>query len=87
MMTQKKKAQNGNYRWYMFYFATTINYLDRQVLSLTWKGIRLIPLDQCSLWKYCNFIFFILRNGVLVAGRLWIGWIRKGYGLLEFGRG
>jgi len=30
----------GNYRWTicaMLFFATTINYLDRQVLSLTWK--------------------------------------------------
>lgn len=29
-----------NYRWYicsLLFFATTINYLDRQVLSLTWK--------------------------------------------------
>ena len=29
-----------NYRWYvcaMLFFATTVNYLDRQVLSLTWK--------------------------------------------------
>ncbi|MES2748125.1 MAG: MFS transporter, partial [Bacteroidota bacterium] len=30
----------GNYRWTicsLLFFATTINYLDRQVLSLTWK--------------------------------------------------
>ena len=29
-----------NYRWLicsMLFFATTVNYLDRQVLSLTWK--------------------------------------------------
>jgi ACS family hexuronate transporter-like MFS transporter len=29
-----------NYRWVittMLFFATTINYMDRQVLSLTWK--------------------------------------------------
>lgn len=35
-MTNKK----GNYRWVicsLLFFATTINYLDRQVLSLTWK--------------------------------------------------
>ena len=37
METQKKMT---NYRWTicaMLFFATTINYLDRQVLSLTWK--------------------------------------------------
>ena len=29
-----------NYRWVicaMLFFATTVNYMDRQVLSLTWK--------------------------------------------------
>jgi len=37
MRTQEKMT---NYRWTicaMLFFATTINYLDRQVLSLTWK--------------------------------------------------
>ncbi|KGE14650.1 MFS transporter [Sphingobacterium deserti] len=36
-MTNEKK---GNYRWTicaLLFFATTINYMDRQVLSLTWK--------------------------------------------------
>lgn len=34
------KAKMTNYRWAicaMLFFATTINYMDRQVLSLTWK--------------------------------------------------
>ena len=34
-----------NYRWAicsLLFFATTINYLDRQVLSLTWKD-HLVP--------------------------------------------
>ncbi|MBN8688826.1 MAG: MFS transporter [Chitinophagales bacterium] len=34
------KSSMSNYRWVivsMLFFATTINYLDRQVLSLTWK--------------------------------------------------
>lgn len=34
------KSKMSNYRWVivsMLFFATTINYLDRQVLSLTWK--------------------------------------------------
>jgi len=37
MKTQEKMT---NYRWLicaMLFFATTVNYLDRQVLSLTWK--------------------------------------------------
>lgn len=36
----ENKAKMTNYRWSicaMLFFATTINYLDRQVLSLTWK--------------------------------------------------
>ncbi|WP_281337448.1 MFS transporter [Flavobacterium eburneipallidum] len=36
----KTKQSMGNYRWSicgLLFFATTINYLDRQVLSLTWS--------------------------------------------------
>jgi ACS family hexuronate transporter-like MFS transporter len=38
MNTSKKPI--GNFRWTicgLLFFATTINYLDRQVLSLTWS--------------------------------------------------
>ena len=38
MLTTKNKI--SQYRWVicsMLFFATTINYMDRQVLSLTWK--------------------------------------------------
>lgn len=37
---QADSSKMTNYRWYicsLLFFATTINYLDRQVLSLTWK--------------------------------------------------
>lgn len=37
---QKVNEKMTNYRWTicaMLFFATTVNYLDRQVLSLTWK--------------------------------------------------
>jgi ACS family hexuronate transporter-like MFS transporter len=36
---QKTGEKMTNYRWTicaMLFFATTVNYLDRQVLSLTW---------------------------------------------------
>ena len=39
-MNNTGKSKMTNYRWVicaMLFFATTINYLDRQVLSLTWK--------------------------------------------------
>ena len=38
MTTQKKLMTN--WRWWMvvlLFIATTVNYMDRQVLSLTWK--------------------------------------------------
>ena len=37
---QQAVGKMTNYRWTicaMLFFATTVNYLDRQVLSLTWK--------------------------------------------------
>jgi len=40
MQQGQMKSSMSNYRWVivsMLFFATTINYLDRQVLSLTWK--------------------------------------------------
>jgi MFS transporter, ACS family, hexuronate transporter len=40
MQQGQMKSKMSNYRWVivsMLFFATTINYLDRQVLSLTWK--------------------------------------------------
>ena len=39
-MSALKTAKMSNYRWVicsMLFFATTVNYMDRQVLSLTWK--------------------------------------------------
>ena len=39
-MVEKMKEKMTKYRWTicsMLFFATTVNYLDRQVLSLTWK--------------------------------------------------
>ncbi len=39
-LIKENNVKMTNYRWvicFMLFFATTINYLDRQVLSLTWK--------------------------------------------------
>lgn len=39
-MKNASNTKKTNYRWLvcgMLFFATTVNYLDRQVLSLTWK--------------------------------------------------
>ncbi len=74
-----------NFRWVicaMLFFATTVNYLDRQVLSLTWKDFIAPEFG----WTDANYgtitaffsIFYALIS--LVAGKLidWLG-TKKGY--------
>ncbi|MFD2597841.1 MFS transporter [Sphingobacterium corticis] len=64
----------GNYRWVicaLLFFATTINYLDRQVLSLTWKDF-IAPEFHWTNNDYGNItalfsIFYAIS--MLVAGR------------------
>ena len=45
-----------NYRWVicaMLFLATTVNYMDRQVLSLTWKDFIAIDFH----WTLCRQIY------------------------------
>src|SRR5579863_679220 len=79
----------GNQRWVvcaLLFFATTVNYMDRQVLSL------LKPTLQLQFgWTeigYSNIVVafqFAYAAGVLFAGKLidWIG-TRKGFSLAVF---
>src|SRR4051812_42065703 len=76
----------GNYRWVicaLLFFATTINYMDRQVIAI------LKPVLQSAIqWNeidYSNIIFaFQLSYAIalLFAGRImdWLG-TRRGYSL------
>lgn len=74
-----------NYRWVicaMLFFATTVNYLDRQVLSLTWKDF-IAPEFHWTDSHYGNItaifsIVYAMAN--LFAGRFidWMG-TKKGY--------
>jgi len=74
-----------NYRWIictMLFFATTVNYLDRQVLSLTWKDF-IAPEFHWTDADYGNItavfsIVYAIAN--LFAGRFidWMG-TKKGY--------
>lgn len=83
-MTQEKKVA-GNYRWTicgLLFFATTINYLDRQVLSLTWKDF-IAPEFHWTNNDYGNItalfsIFYAVS--LLFAGRF-IDWMdtKKGF--------
>lgn len=85
MMTQKEKSKMSNYRWYicsLLFFATTINYLDRQVLSLTWKDY-IAPEFHWTNVHYGNItalfsLFYAI--GLLAAGRF-VDWMdtKKGF--------
>lgn len=76
----------SNYRWNicaLLFFATTINYLDRQVLSLTWKDF-IVPEFHWRNNDYGNItaIFSIVYAGsMLFAGRL-IDWMDTKRGFL-----
>ena len=79
------EMKKTNYRWVicgMLFLATTINYMDRQVLSLTWKDF-IAPEFH---WTHADYgriaaIFSIVYAiGNLFSGRFmdWIG-TKKGY--------
>lgn len=78
-------ARTSNWRWVicsLLFFATTINYLDRQVLSLTWKDF-IAPEFHWTDSDYGTItgFFSLFYAGIsLFAGRFidWMG-SRKGY--------
>src|SRR4051794_23418982 len=81
----KTLTRIGKYRWTicgLLFFATTINYLDRQVLSLTWKDF-LVPEFHWTDNDYGTItalfsIFYAVS--MLFAGRF-VDWMdtRKGF--------
>jgi len=79
------KSKMSNYRWVivsMLFFATTINYLDRQVLSLTWKDF-IVPEFHWNNNDYGNItaIFSIAYAiSMLFAGKF-VDWLdtKKGF--------
>lgn len=86
MSTLKTTSEKmSNYRWIicsMLFFATTVNYLDRQVLSLTWKDF-IAPEFHWTDTHYgiITAIFSIIYAiANLFAGRFvdWLG-SKKGY--------
>ena len=91
----KNSTAMTHFRWYicgMIFLATTINYMDRQVLSLTWKDF-ISPEFHWSDTIYGNVtavfsLVYAIAN--LFSGRLmdWIG-SRRGYlwaiGIWSFG--
>lgn len=71
---QNTLGKMSNYRWTicaMLFFATTVNYLDRQVLSLMERFYRPgIPLDRCRLWRYHSRIFHSICHCKLICRTL-----------------
>lgn len=84
-MSQIQTSKMTNWRWVMcamLFFATTVNYMDRQVLSLTWKDF-ISPEFHWNDEIYGNItavfsIFYAVAN--LFAGKFvdWMG-TKKGY--------
>ena len=83
MSTQKKLMTN--WRWWMcllLFIATTVNYMDRQVLSLTWKDFiapefHWTDSDYGTITALFSIIYAVC---ILFAGRFidWMG-TKKGY--------
>ena len=84
-MTPVQTTKMSNFRWVicaLLFLATTVNYLDRQVLSLTWKDF-IAPEFH---WTDANYgkitaffsVFYAIAN--LFAGKFidWMG-TKKGY--------
>ncbi len=84
-MSTLRNDKMTNYRWVicaMLFFATTVNYMDRQVLSLTWKDF-IAPEFHWTDSNYGDItaifsIVYAIAN--LFAGRFidWMG-TKKGY--------
>ena len=84
-MTPIQKTKMSNFRWVicaLLFLATTINYMDRQVLSLTWKDF-IAPEFHWTDGDYGTItgmfsLFYAIAN--LFAGKFidWMG-TKKGY--------
>mgnify|MGYP000287855304 FL=1 len=90
---RKADEKMTNFRWVicgMLFFATTVNYLDRQVLSLTWKDF-IAPEFHWTDSNYGDItaifsIVYAIAN--LFAGRFidWMGTKKDISGLFSFGQ-
>ena len=84
-MNDIQTTRKTNFRWVicaMLFFATTVNYLDRQALSLTWKDF-IAPEFHWTNTDYGNIaaafsIMYAIAN--FFSGRIidWLG-TRRGY--------
>ncbi len=85
MSASSSNEKISGYRWSicaLLFFATTINYLDRQVLSLTWKDF-IVPEFHWNNNDYgtiTSLFSIFYAFGMLIAGRF-VDWIdtKKGF--------
>ncbi|HMT75035.1 MAG TPA: MFS transporter [Chitinophagaceae bacterium] len=81
----RQTTKMTNYRWVitsMLFFATTINYLDRQVLSLTWKDF-IVPEFHWNNSDYgtiTGWFSIVYAVSMLFAGKI-VDWLdtKKGF--------
>ena len=84
-MNSLKTTKMTNYRWVicaMLFFATTVNYMDRQVLSLTWKDF-IAPEFHWTDSDYGTItgVFSVLYAVFCLFAGKFIDWMgtKKGY--------
>ena len=84
-MNKRTETKATNFRWsitILLFFATTVNYLDRQVLSLTWKDY-LQPEFHWDNNDYGNItaLFSIFYAGSMLFAGKFIDWMdtKKGF--------
>lgn len=84
-LNQNAAGKMTNYRWTicaMLFFATTVNYLDRQVLSLTWDEFIKPEFhwDESHYGKITSVFSIVYAVCMLFAGRFidWMG-TKKGF--------
>lgn len=89
---QNTLGKMTNYRWTicaMLFFATTVNYLDRQVLSLTWDEFIKPEFhwDESHYGTITAVFSFVYAACMLFAGRFvdWLGSKKDIYGPLAYG--
>ena len=78
-----------NWRWVMcamLFFATTVNYMDRQVLSLTFKESSTGPIPTTERSPVCSRLRMLSSASSPVSSS--IGWARRKVtsGRSSFGR-
>ena len=79
---QNTLGKMSNYRWTicaMLFFATTVNYLDRQVLSLTWDEFIKPEFhwDESHYGTITAVFSFVYAACMLLQVVSWIGWDLK----------